>query len=310
VRAGRIEWPTVAVAVAIWVGFALVLTQQHRLPAAVVVVLLGVLAAWYGSLQHEAIHGHPTPWRAANTALVATPLGLVVPYSTYRELHLRHHASPDLTDPQLDPESFHVTPELWARCGPLRRAALWWLRTLSGRMVLGPPLATVRCWRELLVDARTRRGAWRLAGHVAGVAAVLVAVHATGTPWWVFVIGVAWVGGALTMLRSFAEHRWTATGTRSAVVDAGPLAGLLYLNNNLHHTHHARPGVPWFRLPEEHRALGSTAAAAEGAGRYRGYGDVVRRYLFRPFDAPVRSSPRVPADEAAVAATPQPATAG
>ena len=95
------------------------------------------------------------------------------------------------------------------------------------------------------------------------------------------------VGGALSLLRSFAEHRNVDQGTRSAVVRAGRFFGLLYLNNNLHHTHHTQPWVPWFELPAAHSALDGDRAAAAGAGLYRGYGEVVRRYLVVPFDRPV-----------------------
>ncbi len=62
---------------------------------------------------------------------------------------------------------------------------------------------------------------------------------------------------------------------------------LLYLNNNLHHTHHERPGVAWYELPAVHRQMGSDAIAAVGAGLYRGgYTEVARRNMFRPFERP------------------------
>ena len=240
----RVEWPTVAVAVTIWGGGAAVLAVHEHLPTPLTILILGVLAAWYGSLQHEVIHGHPTPWRSVNVALAGAPLGLVVPFSTYRATHLAHHRAPELTEPGLDPESFHVSAATWDRCGPLRRTALRVLRTLAGRMILGPAVQAATCWTGLADDARkSPGGAIRLLTHLGGVAVVLLIVDAAGMAPWVYVVGVAWVGGALSLLRSFAEHRWTASGTRSAVVHAGPAMALLYLNNNLHHTHHERPGV-------------------------------------------------------------------
>ena len=276
-------------AVAIWAALAAVLAVHALLPTIVVVVMLAVLSAWYGSLQHEVIHGHPTPWANLNTAFAVVPLGLVMPFATYRDIHLAHHRSPELTDPILDPESFHVDAETWARCGSLRRSVLRFLRTLSGRMILGPLLAAVLCWGRLVKEARTAVGARRLLVHLVAVGIILAIVVAAGMSPWVFVVGAAWGGGALTMLRSFAEHRWTTSGTRSAVIQAGPGMALLFLNNNLHHTHHARPAEPWFRLPAVHRQLDSDQEAAAGAGLYRGYTDIARRYLWRPFDAPVRT---------------------
>ena len=283
-RPARVEWPTVAVAAAIWGGFLMLLFVQDRVPAIGLVVALGVLAAWYGSLQHEVIHGHPTPWGRVNMALVAAPLTLVVPYSTYRDLHLAHHRSPALTDPALDPESYYASADDWARWGPARRVGFSVLRTLAGRMVLGPFVAAARCWAGLVRDVRTARGVWRLAAHVTAVAAVLAVVIVAGVPPLLYIAGVAWVGGALTLLRSFAEHRWSPEGSRSAVVRSGPVMSLLFLNNNLHFTHHERPGEPWFRLPAVHRAIDGDAQASAGAGLYVGYVELARRYAFRSFD--------------------------
>jgi fatty acid desaturase len=284
-----VEWPTVAVAVVIAAGFAAVLAAHESLPTVVVVALLAVLGAWYNSLQHEVIHGHPTPWRSVNTAMATVPLGLVVPFAVYRDTHLAHHRADPLTSPDIDPESFYVSVETWRRCGPVRRATLLAMRTLAGRLVLGPLVAATRWWRSMSVP--------RAVAHLAGVALVLAVVTASGLPLWVYVVGVAWCGGALSLLRSFVEHRLPEAGTRSAVVHAGWFFSLLFLNNNLHHTHHARPGVPWFELPGLNTRLDADQLAAAGAGLYTGYGEIARRYLFRPFDTvvvpstPHRSAP-------------------
>jgi fatty acid desaturase len=82
----------------------------------------------------------------------------------------------------------------------------------------------------------------------------------------------------------------TDAGPRSAIVRCGPFFSLLYLNNNLHHTHHVRPGVPWFELPDADAELGAGDVVAAGAGLYAGYGEIARRFLLRPIDAPVRPS--------------------
>ena len=282
VRETRVEWPTVGVAVAIAGGLAVVLAGHESMPTPVVVGALALLGAWYNSLQHEVVHGHPTPWRRVNTALAAAPLGLVVPFAVYRETHLAHHRADPLTDPDIDPESFYVSSATWSRCGPVRRAGLRAMRTLAGRMVLGPPVAAVQWWRRIIAgppardrDAR-RRGRARSSSPCGPPDCAV----------WVYVIGVAWGGGALSLLRSFAEHRQADAGTSSAVVHAGWFFSLLFLNNNLHHTHHARPGVPWYGLPDVHARIGSDRIAAAGAGLYRGYGEISRRYLFRPFDEP------------------------
>ena len=279
----RIEWPTIGVAAVIGTGFVAVLAGHERIPLLVELALLAVLGAWYNSLQHEVIHGHPTPWAPLNTAFGIAPLGLVVPFAVYRESHLAHHRDEHLTLPGADPESFYLAPATWQRYGVVRSVVPRAMRTLAGRLVLGPLVAAVRCWSQLTASLPTRRGAARVAGHLIGIAAVVGIVEASGLPVWVYVVGAAWGGGALSLLRSFAEHRVVDHGTQTAVVSAGRVMSLLYLNNNLHHSHHARPWVPWYELPRVHAELDADRLAAEGAGLYAGYGAIARRYLLRPF---------------------------
>lgn len=281
-----IEWPTLAVAVAIWSGFAATLRWHDRLPAAAAIAVLGVLAAWYGSLQHEVIHGHPTAWRAFNIALVAAPVGLAYPFAWYRYTHLRHHREELLTHPDLDPESTYVSAERWATFGPARRALHWALRTAAGRMALYPIVSTLTTWRAFRPWAR-RDAAVVALRHAVGVAVVLAVVGATGMPLWQFAVGTAWVGSGLTSLRSFAEHRAGGIGHRTAVVRSGWFFSLLYLNNNLHVAHHHRPGLAWYRLPALHAEIGGDDIAAAGAGWYRGYASLVARHLIRPVSEPV-----------------------
>jgi fatty acid desaturase len=285
----RVEWPTVAVMCAIAAGFAGILRWHDRLPTAIVVTALAVLAAWYNSLQHEVVHGHPTPWRWINTAMAALPIGLVVPFRWYRSSHLAHHRDEHLTDPTLDPESFYVSAAEWESCGRAGRAMLTVLSTLPGRMLVGPPVLTVRMIASVWSALRTRpvRTSLRAIVHLAGVATVLAVVIASGLDMWVYLLGAVWFGWSISLLRSFVEHRFVDSGTQSAVVRAGPVMSLLYLNNNLHLSHHARPGVPWYQLPAVHDRLGADALAAAGAGLYTSYLDVARRFAVHPFAQPV-----------------------
>ena len=122
---------------------------------------------------------------------------------------------------------------------------------------------------------------------MAGVVAVLAVVIISGLDVWVYLLGAVWLGWSISLMRGFAEHRFVEGGTQSAVVRAGPVMSLLYLNNNLHLSHHARPGVPWYELPAVHRRLDADAGAAAGAGLYASYIDVARRFAVRPFCKPV-----------------------
>lgn len=293
-----IEWQTVIVAVAIAAGLGATIAAHDRVPTVVTLTALALLGAWYNSLQHEVVHGHPTPWRRFNTLFAIAPLGLVVPFSVYRHTHLAHHRTPNLTDPDADPESFYVDAATWERAGSLHRAVLVALRTLSGRLVLGPLVSCFRWWRHIAPSGRSQPGRRTVAWHAVGVTIVLLAVRATGMPVWMYLVGFAWGGASLSLLRSFAEHRVPEGGTRSAVVRSNWFFSLLFLNNNLHHTHHARPRSPWYAIPALHEQLGSDDIAARGAGLYNGYGEIARRYLVRPFDHPVAPSHRGVADVA------------
>lgn len=277
----RVEWPTV-VLIAAWAAALVAVVAGHAaLPWPVSITALSLLGGLHMSLQHEAIHGHPTPWRWVNVALVGLPIGLWCPYRDYRISHLQHHQA-DLTLPSEDPESFHVTAAAWDRANPILRAVWVANRTLAGRLVLGPWISIVRMLRNVTLS-RT----W-IVHTVLAAGCVWLAVGVAGLPWWEYVVGLVWGGTAWTNLRSFVEHRYTADGTTaSAVVRSNPALSLLFLNNNLHHTHHAVPGAAWYRLRRLHAEIGSDDLARAGAGWYRGYAEVGRRHLVRPFGHPL-----------------------
>ena len=285
-----VEWPTLGVAAAIYGGFGLLTWHYAGLPWWLVLPLGGYLVAWHGSLQHEAVHGHPTPWAGVNEALVLPSLWLWMPYRIYRETHLTHHRDERLTDPLEDPESYYLTTRAWARLGWLPRAFLWAHNTSAGRLLLGPPLCAGRLfWHEatrlLRGDARNAL-AWLL--HLGGCALVLVWVlWVCGVPLLDFVVFFVYPGISLTLLRSFLEHQARErVGERSVVVEAGPFMSLLYLCNNLHALHHAEPGTAWYRLPARYREWRAELLARNGDYRYGGYGEVIGRYLLRPKEHP------------------------
>ena len=237
------------------------------------------------------IHGHPFADRRINDVLALPSPVLWLPYERYRSSHLRHHRNEVLTDPYDDPESYYQSGESWAAMGELRRRVMWINRTLLGRMVAGPWISvSAFARREAALLWNGSPGARRVwATHLAVQAPIVVWVFAVcRVPVWQYLLGAVWMGTSLTMLRSFAEHRWVQSeGSRSAVIDAAWPWALLYLNNNLHHAHHSRPTVAWYLLPALSDELGSRAESAGGAGHYSGYGDVARRYMFRPFCLPV-----------------------
>ena len=165
------------VAIAIYGGFVYLTASFESLPLLVAAPLCGVLLAWYGSLQHETIHGHPTPHPRFNALLACTPLSLWIPYARYRETHLSHHADQGrhLTEPPHDPESFYLPQGALSTFGPLRCLLHRANCTLLGRVVIGPVIAVLTFWareaRAIGAGDRQRLLIWLR--HIVGVAAVL-----------------------------------------------------------------------------------------------------------------------------------------
>lgn len=284
----RVEWATLGLFAGFYAAYLAVILLHRSLPWPAAVALLALLGGFYMSLQHEALHGHPTGWRGVNTALAFAPLSFWLPYLGYRSSHMLHHHT-DLTDPQFDPESFYLRPVDWASAGVVRRAYILVTRTMLGRLTIGAVHSIARyLWHEIRTIRSNRAAARRWAVHLAaGVVVAWWLFVVVGVPVWQYLLGFVVMGQSFTLLRSFVEHCAVAEGTRSAVVKAGPVMSLLFLNNNLHHTHHAQPSTPWYQLPALHRTLDSDDLAAQGAGLYRrGYVEVARRNFLRPFCQP------------------------
>lgn len=285
-RRRGIEWQTVALIVgchAAWLAGGML----YRVAPVLAVALLVLPIVLHSSLQHEAIHRHPTRSHRWNEALVFLPLGLLYPYRRYRETHLRHHRDRDLTDPHTDPESGYLSAsDLRAIPAPLR-ALLRWNTTLLGRIVVGPAIAA---GRFLLGEARlglTAHGAvarrWRQAWalHALGLAIVLALVH------FVFAMPLpaylAAVYGAMAVLgvRGYCEHQWAERiGARSIIVERSRIA-LLFLHNNLHLVHHRQPQVPWYALPGAYRARRDEWLALNEGYVFSGYRAILRAFAFR-----------------------------
>ena len=144
-----IEWPTLAVLAttyAVW----MVGTSVWHLSGTLAMVLTVLAIVQFSSLQHEVLHGHPFANQRLNEALVFPALTLVVPYIRFRDMHLRHHNDPCLTDPYDDPEANYMDPQVWAQTPRLMQAILRLNNTLLGRIVLGPAVST---WLFVKSDA-------------------------------------------------------------------------------------------------------------------------------------------------------------
>ena len=284
------EWPTWLALAAVYGAFGAVSWYHAELPGLVLVLAGGFITAFHGSLQHEALHGHPTRSRWLNELLVFPTPWLWIPYRVYRRSHLLHHRDKHITDPIEDPESFYVSAQRWGSIGRPTRALLRANNTLLGRLTIGPPLAVAR-----LLHSEPKRA---LAGdhsvyvdwgwHALSCALILTWVLGVcGMSFWTYVLAFAYPGLSLALLRSFAEHRAAEKPSqRTVIVEAGPVLSLLFLNNNLHAVHHAEPGTPWYALPARWRADRERTLAENGGYYLAGYGEIAWRWLLRAKETP------------------------
>ena len=295
-----VEWPTIALLVAVYAGWMLTTAFAADLGPWLTVPLLGVLLAQHSSLQHEAIHGHPAGSQRVNDALVFPAVGLLVPYERFRDLHLAHHHDPAVTDPYDDPETNYLDPAVWVRQQAPIRLLLAANNTLLGRMLIGPFIGTLDLWRRDLALARTGdrrvRRAWLL--HGLAVAPVALWLWLAGSVSLAAYLAACWLGLAILRIRTFLEHQaHEQAGARSVIIeDRGPLA-LLFLNNNYHAVHHANPGLAWYRLPGEFARRRDEWLRRNGGYGYRSYREVFARYLLRrkdPVAHPIWTAPGPP----------------
>ncbi|MFC0400192.1 fatty acid desaturase [Paraburkholderia rhizosphaerae] len=284
--AWRTEWPTwllISTVYAAWFGIA---TQASHIGLPIAIPLLSVASAWYISLQHELLHGHPTRYPAFNALLGFAPLAVWFPYRVYRRSHLAHHAAPSLTDPDADPESFFVSTGDWHRAPSVVRA-LWIARaTFAGRVLVGPALTLAStahdACRRIARKDRQDVPAW--AAHGLALAALVIWLdRQCGIPAWLFLCGVGYPALSITLVRSFQEHRYHPDRTRRSVINHPSLAWrLLFLNNNLHAVHHDLPSVPWFALPVVYRRHAAAYNQRNAGYVVHGYLEWWRRFAFTP----------------------------
>lgn len=280
-----IEWPTLALFLGVYVLWTWAVFGLAGSALWLAVPVAAVAIAFHGSLQHEALHGHPTRWRLVNTGLAWPPLTLVIPYLRFRDTHLDHHRDAHLTDPYDDPESHFLAPADWKALPSALKVVLTLNNTLAGRLLLGPLIGTF-CflrteWRARWSDPRVARGwAW----HAVSLVPIVLLVWVSPMPVWAYLLA-AYLALSLLRIRTFLEHQaHEQARARSVIIeDRGPLA-LLFLNNNLHAVHHAHPNVAWYDLPALYRAHSERFLAMNEGYRFAGYGEIFRRYLFRRKD--------------------------
>ena len=287
----KIEWPTwclIAGTYGAWAGLTLfhdALSWWLLLPMAAYTTCL------FSHLQHEVIHGHPTRNQRLNDLLVSLPLTLWIPYRIYKDSHIAHHQSTVLADPWDDPESFYVGQNDWEDLSPVMRALLRANNALLGRLTIGPLLCVFGFWRREIVSLLQgkNRYAATWARHLFLVAMVLGWVTlAADMPVWKYVAFFMLPGLSLTLMRSYLEHRPGQTqAQRTAIVEGSWITQLLFLNNNFHVIHHARPKLAWYKIPKLYKRSRRQIARRNGGYVFKNYLEIAWRYGVVPKDTPL-----------------------
>lgn len=220
----RSELPTWLLIVAVYGGWFASLAWWRELGIFPATLLLIWFTAWYMSLQHELIHGHPTsrPW--FNQLLGTLPLAVWYPYGLYRDSHLAHHHHHLLTQPVDDPESYYFTPQSWQRFAPWQRSLIHLRNTFIGRLLVAPLLDIAQTLGSALAAFRHRRvntiAMWLVHGLL--LAALFAWMNHLGFSPLYFVLAISYPALALTKVRSFLEHRAADDPlARSVINEAG-----------------------------------------------------------------------------------------
>ena len=278
-----IEWPTLCLLAGVYVGLGALVLFHAYLPWFVILPIGAYLACLHGSLQHEALHGHPTRSRRLNELLIYISPQLWLPYGRYRDLHLRHHNDLNLTCPVRDPESYYLLPDAWSAMPGWRRQLATFNNSLFGRMLVGPAISVVQFWGdEFTAMTKGRREGLKCWIAFAVSSALIIAfVVWCKMPVWQYVLLIAYPSVSLALVRSFCEHQAAEdVGHRTILVEASPFWALLFLNNNLHIAHHERPKLPWYELPEFYANERSRLLGRNGNYLKLGYGQIFRDYFF------------------------------
>jgi fatty acid desaturase len=257
--------------------------------------LLILATCWFTSLQHELIHGHPSKSRCVNRLLGLAPLAVWYPYEHYRRSHLAHHRDELLTEPGIDPESNYIDDAAYRRL-PVFVKPMWIAqRTVLGRVLLGPVMAIVPTWLDIVRNPLrrdfTQVVSWVV--HLALLSAMLFALDqyaGIGPLRYLLTIGYPALG--IAMLRSFYEHRPAETAPHRVVInEAGLFWRILYLNNNYHAVHHERPDLPWYLVRRFYLHHRVEVLRRNGGFMIPGYLSLMSRYATTTVDSPIHPMP-------------------
>lgn len=286
-RANKFEWPTVALVICVYSGFAFGTTLLYSFWPPLGIAAVIVTMTLHSSLTHEILHGHPFHNQILNAALVFPSLSFLIPYLRFSDLHLAHHFDENLTDPYDDPETNFIDPTKWHRFPNVLQYLFRFNNTLIGRMLIGPLLGQIRFMVSDVVkivksEHRVVLG-WAI--HIPAMGCVLY--------WIVFIadmsffefLGSAYCAMSLLKVRTFLEHRaHEKPRSRTVVIEGQGMWSFLFLNNNFHVVHHMHPKVSWYKLPDLYQRNRDHYLKRNDGYYFAGYAGVFLKYFFRAKD--------------------------
>ena len=278
------EWPTWGLIAAVTLCWALLTAYADTIGIGWSILLLIPLITLHSSLQHETVHILEPRWPLLARAAVFPAVGLFVPYMRFRDLHLAHHDNESLTDPYDDPETFYLEPSEWDKHSWTTKSILEFNNTLLGRLIVGPLVGqfffVCKDLKAYRAGDTTILKVWLW--HVPAVAIVMAWLLFFGTMTFWEYLAAAYFGLSLLKIRTFLEHQaHDDSNHRSVIIEKGGIFGFLFLNNNLHHAHHAHPQVPWYALPKLFKRQRDKFLTANGGYRYHSYWTVFQNHFFR-----------------------------
>ena len=286
----RVEWPTLALIVITYLIWIFILFDPFALHPMVWIISSALTVTFFMSITHEVLHNHPTRSEFVNSLLILFPIAWSLPYERFRDTHLAHHETGELTDPFDDPESWYVPESGWTAFGKFKQTVLHFNNTIAGRMLIGPAIGLGRFYlheAKLLFSANPQRryiaAVWLK--HILLVAILVAAVSQFGTaPLWQWLAAV-YLGHSVLLIRTFLEHQASPDhGERTVIIEKSCPLAFLFLYNSYHFIHHDHPGVPWYRLPRMYHEHGAAFIERNGAYVYRSYGQILRKYFFKAKD--------------------------
>lgn len=286
-RVARFEWQTAALIGFTYTVWSLLLLFAGNMHPIIWILASGLNVTLFLSVTHEVVHGHPTRSDIINKLMVLLPISWSFPYERFRDTHLEHHNTGDLTDPFDDPESWYLAQHDWLNKNGFAKLLLRFNNTLFGRMLIGPIFGLGRFYLNelsLIVGDRSQRiylvGVW---GKHLVLCGILVAVILSvgSVPIWQWLLAV-YIGHSFLLIRTFLEHQAAENfSERTVIIEQNCPIAFLFLFNNLHFIHHEKPGIPWYHLPRYFRQNREAYLSANNYYLYRSYAEIFRKYFFR-----------------------------